>query len=287
MQASKEVTRAPALADPADFPRRLAVRGKAIGRRALAEVASLVTPDPIDGFLFETRRGFCEHFATSMVLMLRSVGIPARLVTGFKGGDSNAYGDYIIVRQRNAHSWVEALIDGRWRRFDPTPVAVASTSAASLAMDSIRMYWYRYVVGYDSFDQQVLAGSIWTTLAGSRPDISGMGRFKSSPLVIAIFAIIAGFGFVRVFKLLRARGRLSPESRAYMAFTRKLRRRGCEVGPSSTATEVLAEAVAMAGSENKDDMAEVLGIYERARFGGVGLNSIDMQRLRRLGSALK
>jgi transglutaminase-like putative cysteine protease len=76
--------------------------------------------NPIDMFMFEGRRGFCEHFASAFVIMLRAADIPARVVTGYQGGTMNPRGGYMIVRQSDAHAWAEALIDGQWQRFDPT-----------------------------------------------------------------------------------------------------------------------------------------------------------------------
>ena len=80
----------------------------------------LVERDPVDVFLFDTRRGFCEHYASAFVVLLRAAGIPARVVTGYQGGEMNPRGGYMIVRQSDAHAWAEALIDGEWQRFDPT-----------------------------------------------------------------------------------------------------------------------------------------------------------------------
>ena len=83
-------------------------------------------PNPVDAFLFDSRRGFCEHYASAFVVLLRAAGIPARVVTGYQGGEINPSGGYLIVRQSDAHAWAEALIGGQWRRFDPTG-AVAPT----------------------------------------------------------------------------------------------------------------------------------------------------------------
>jgi transglutaminase-like putative cysteine protease len=87
-------------------------------------VYTLATPfyasNPVDGFMFDGRRGFCEHFASAFVVMLRAGGIPARIVTGYQGGTINPRGNYMIVRQSDATAWAEALIDGQWQRFDPT-----------------------------------------------------------------------------------------------------------------------------------------------------------------------
>ena len=73
----------------------------------------LLLNDPVDDFLFDTRRGFCEHYASSFTVLMRAAGIPARVVTGYQGGDVNPLGDYIIVRQRDAHAWSEIWLDER------------------------------------------------------------------------------------------------------------------------------------------------------------------------------
>src|SRR5690606_2255296 len=77
--------------------------------------------DSVDEFLFETRRGFCEHFASAFTMLARAAGIPARVVTGYQGGEYNPLGDYLIVRQSDAHAWSEVWIDAKgWVRVDPT-----------------------------------------------------------------------------------------------------------------------------------------------------------------------
>jgi transglutaminase-like putative cysteine protease len=95
--------------------------------------APLLEREPIDQFLFETRRGFCEHYASSFVVLLRAAGIPARVVTGYQGGEINPNGGYMIVRQSDAHAWAEALIGGVWRRFDPTAAVAPSRVERGLA----------------------------------------------------------------------------------------------------------------------------------------------------------
>jgi len=87
----------------------------------------LLLDDPIDEFLFETRKGFCEHYAAAFTVLMRAAGIPARIVTGYLGGNVNPIGNYLIVRQRDAHAWSEVwLQDKGWVRIDPTN-AVAPT----------------------------------------------------------------------------------------------------------------------------------------------------------------
>ena len=82
--------------------------------------------EPVDQFMFDTRRGFCEHYASAFVVLLRAAGIPARIVTGYQGGEMNPTGGYMIVRQSDAHAWAEALLDGQWVRVDPTAAVAPS-----------------------------------------------------------------------------------------------------------------------------------------------------------------
>ena len=137
--------------------------------------------DPVDMFMFDGRRGFCEHFASAFVLMLRAGGIPARIVTGYQGGTMNPRGGYMIVRQSDAHAWAEAMIGGEWQRFDPTAavspsrieigVGGALPSAdlpflarldvnwitnMQLAWDAFNYDWRRNVVGFNRDRQRSL-----------------------------------------------------------------------------------------------------------------------------------
>lgn len=122
--------------------------------------------NPLESFLFDAQRGHCEYFASAMVLMARAVGIPARNVNGFLGGDSNDFDDYYRVRHSHAHSWVEVLLpDVGWTTFDPTPSdGLPFTQEAgfwapiSEVFDSVRLLWYRYVVDYD-LEQQLDAAN--------------------------------------------------------------------------------------------------------------------------------
>lgn len=118
------------------------------------------TPQPIDHFLFESRRGHCEFFSTALALMLRDVGIPSRNVTGFVGGNYNRFGHYYAVRQGDAHSWVEAYLGAPingWVTLDPTPTSGAQpleeTSGSYVYLrdliEALSQRWNRYVLGYD------------------------------------------------------------------------------------------------------------------------------------------
>jgi transglutaminase-like putative cysteine protease len=118
-------------------------------------------PDnPVENFLFDTREGHCEYFATSMVLLLRSQGVPARMVSGYLGAELNPLEGYYIVRQSNAHAWVEALIGGQWRAFDPTPASGRPQGGSggllqllAQTYDYLLFRWDRYVLTYGFLDQ--------------------------------------------------------------------------------------------------------------------------------------
>jgi transglutaminase-like putative cysteine protease len=138
--------------------------------------------EPVDEFLFGERRGFCEHYASAFVVLLRAAGIPARVVTGYQGGEINPRGGYMIVRQSDAHAWAEAIVDGEWHRFDPTaavsPLRIERGIGAALpaieglpllarldggwmkdlelAWDALNHQWRRNVVDFDFHRQRAL-----------------------------------------------------------------------------------------------------------------------------------
>src|SRR5690606_23943302 len=94
------------------------------------ESPSGAASNPLEHFLFESRRGHCEFYSTGMAVMLRTLGVPSRNVTGFIGGTWNRFGRFYAVRQGDAHSWVEVFLpDVGWTRFDPTPASPAAPVA--------------------------------------------------------------------------------------------------------------------------------------------------------------
>ncbi len=182
---------------------------------------------PLDDFLFSAREGYCEHFATAMVLLLRANGIPARIVTGFLEGEWNEYGNYYLIRQQDAHSWVEADIDGLWTRFDPTPsvglTGAVKTSTFSMFLDSLKFKWRRYIIKYSLSDQFTVARSIETRtnrligsikrlskrlmeiFSGSR-SISLKNSLKGRTLFIGAFLILAAAVLLTLKRRRRRRG---------------------------------------------------------------------------------
>jgi transglutaminase-like putative cysteine protease len=122
--------------------------------------------DPLADFLFVRRKGHCEYFASAMAVMLRTLGIPSRLATGFQLGQYNPISDLWVVRASDAHSWVEAWIPGHgWTTFDPTPPDFSSHSLSvfskfGLYLDAAETFWQQWVVGYDPHHQGTLADRI-------------------------------------------------------------------------------------------------------------------------------
>jgi hypothetical protein len=234
---------------------------------------------PIEWFLFESKEGFCEHFSTSLALMLRTLDIPSRIVTGFMGGERNELGNYIIVRQRNAHSWVEAGIDGKWARLDPTPVSsVFEESAILLALDNLRMKWYRYVIGFSRYDQISMLSSL-SMPALEMPDIRGL-KISVSPIWIAgLVAIFAG-ALVMVLRINAYSRKKSYSTKAYLAFRRDIARRGGNVYDSSTPEEVAGEAIRLKADPGR--VFIITWLYLSNRFGKQKLSKSERDLLRDL-----
>ncbi len=115
---------------------------------------------PLEEFLFARKTGYCEHYATAMVIMLRTVGVPARLVTGFMATEWNEYGNYYVVRQQDAHAWVEVYLPhSGWIKMDPTPTEENPAAGGSVwkvlgpIVDNIKLQWNRLFVQYSVADQ--------------------------------------------------------------------------------------------------------------------------------------
>ena len=127
------------------------------------ELLAQPVDDPLAYFLFERRKGHCEYFASSMAVMLRTLGIPSRVITGFQSGVYNPLTGWQVVRASDAHSWVEAWIEGRgWTTFDPTPFDTSGSGLGlftrlSLVSDAVSQFWQDWVMSYDKGRQGALA----------------------------------------------------------------------------------------------------------------------------------
>lgn len=170
------------------------------------------TKDPLDHFLFETKRGHCEFFSTAMAILLREIGIPTRNVSGFVGGTYNRFGRFYVVREQDAHSWIEGYIDDPvhpgWHTFDPTPPAGAQPlqdTTGSIAyvrdlLEALSQRWNRYVVGYDLHTQVRLfenANRRYDTFRHAMGIDRGILRSLTRPSVLAgLFLALCVGGYV-------------------------------------------------------------------------------------------
>jgi hypothetical protein len=146
-------------------------RARAIERHLRADYGyTLELPDheladPLADFLFTRRKGYCEYFASAMTVLLRTMGIPARLATGFQNGEYNPLSELWVVRASDAHSWVEAWIPGHgWTTFDPTPPdpnpRFAFLAKLGLYVDAAQTFWQEWVVSYDIARQGTLSYNV-------------------------------------------------------------------------------------------------------------------------------
>ncbi len=162
-----------------DLATRIAARSKNRFDKARAIEAYLQTnygytleqkasgDEPLSDFLFNVREGHCEYFATAMAMMLRTQGIASRIVNGFHGGDYNDTADMTVVRQKNAHAWVEVYFpkENVWVPFDPTPLsgrpgdnaAAGITGRISKYLEAFEAFWIQYFVAFDDQEQRSLA----------------------------------------------------------------------------------------------------------------------------------
>ena len=162
--------------------------------------------NPVLYFLKTSRKGHCEYFATAMVFLLRSMGVPARIVAGYLGGEWNDMGRYYLVRQSDAHTWVEVWITGRgWVTFDPTPsVAIPGRTRGRLYrfIDMLRLKWYYWVVDYDLGRQLELvrkSSSVLKTIRyGNKLDmIKKIHLLKYLILFFVISGMLLSMGYMR------------------------------------------------------------------------------------------
>jgi transglutaminase-like putative cysteine protease len=255
---------------------------------------------PLEEFLFARKTGYCEHYATAMVVMLRTIGIPARLVTGFLATEWNEYGGYFTVRQRDAHAWVEVYFPhSGWITMDPTPAintTVASTRWESVRRlgESLRLQWDRLFVRYSAKDQLAVMHGVreggdalrervirWGSLL-SAPIFQAFGRlmnvvrtFQPGMLGVATGVIVVGLALL----LLILRDRIGlwatthlPTSHPQLAiaqlYTRMVRtveRQGVSKPPFATASEFV-RLVQQDWKEAGPIVANITALYHQGRF---------------------
>ena len=257
-----------------------------------------VPHDPLAHFLFERKEGHCEYFASSMAVMLRTLGIPSRVVNGFRTGEFNDLTSQYVVRASNAHSWVEAYFPNYgWVAFDPTPGGSipmrTGWSRVSLYADALASFWREWIVNYDAGHQQSLAVSasgrsrnlfwvlqrwwhhrykgllIWARRTGSVAAGSPLRWALAGALAAALFLFV-----LNAPRLVRALGQFqlaarpekSPRRAAtiwYERMTKSVGRRGWHKLPTQTPEEFVAK-IDDAGVRRS--VAKFTRHYESARF---------------------
>jgi transglutaminase-like putative cysteine protease len=196
--------------------------------------------DGVDDFLFDTRRGFCEHYASAFVVLLRAAGIPARVVTGYQGGEINPTGNYMIVRDSDAHAWAEALLDGVWQRFDPTAAVAPSRIERGLGaalplgepvpyLARLDMTWLKNLrLHWDAVNYQWQRGVVGFNIERQQDVLRDLGLEGVAPWRVAsgVAAIVMAWALALVgLAHLRYR-RLDPAQAAWMRLGRRLARAG-------------------------------------------------------------
>lgn len=257
-----------------------------IVERALAWVRAefaytLETPLPgkhsVDEFLFDFKRGFCEHFSSAFVVLMRGAGIPARVVTGYAGGYRNRYGDYWLVRRSDAHAWAEVWLPERgWVRVDPTaavaPERIYDTladrapgaglfgagGAASPLVDMsdwLRRGWNDFVLGFNAARQQALLRPL------------GVDRLDGRGLVV-LFGVAGGLALLWMLWL-SSRGPREADvvMRAWHRLGRRYERLGLGRHPSETASD-WAQRVAASRPEMAAGLAELSQRFNSWRYAG-------------------
>jgi hypothetical protein len=262
-------------------------------------------PDPVARFLLEGSPGHCEYFATGMTLLLRARGIPARLVTGFQQGTFSDLHGTLLVRQSDAHSWVEVYFPGSgWVGFDPTPRLPEAEGRTFLAglrryLERLEVAWDTWIVGLDLNDQAAVLGALRdgvaalasrtaATLGGLLGTVSW--RRWGSAAVLAAAALLAG-GLLRAGGRLRGWRRRRPGGSRhevddlYRRFLEILARRGLRRPPHLTPLEFARQAAGPSGWPA--EVTALTAIFCRGRYGGQPPSPEDLRRAEELLQTLR
>lgn len=243
--------------------------------------------NPVDRFMFDTRQGFCEHYASAFAVMMRATGIPARIVLGYQGGEMNPLGNYMIVRQADAHAWTEIWLPNRgWHRVDPTAAVaperiesgisgamwsgvgaswglsapIAWLHSMGLTWDALNAKWNDWILGYGPDKQE----SFLEWLGMDEPDWQKM----MLTLTILVTVII---GFISLMLMMRYRP--PQKDRAAILYRKFTRKTGLPPNRGET-----PQAYAIRLSEEKEDLAadaeQVTEQYLIARYAPPNANAI-------------
>jgi hypothetical protein len=229
---------------------------------------SLGEPVGVEDFLLREKRGHCEHFAAGMVLLLAARGVPARIVGGYYAGEYNLLGGYYVIRQRDAHAWVEMWDGTRWTTWDPTPsdmrpganppnVFMAYLSAVG---ESVNFFWDRYILTFGLSDQVNLMASAFYA---ARDALTGLKRGFDVPLPVRAAAIAIAVAIAAALAMLALRRRR--RRTLFDLLAKRLAKEGLVVAPSMTSAEVVA-LVRRNLATSAPVVERIVELYERDRF---------------------
>jgi hypothetical protein len=263
----------------------------------------LLGEHPVDEFLFRTRAGFCEHYASAFAVLMRGAGIPARIVTGYQGGEINDFGNYLIVRQQEAHAWTEVWLKDRgWLRVDPTsavsPLRVDSGISAAvprgeslpmmargdfeflrqlrMSWDFAANSWNQWVLGYTPERQ------VWLL---SRVGIDNATWQTLTAILFILGGIIVAALVALALRQMRGRVR-DPVKIAYLRFCDKLRRKGLPRGTAEGPVDY-ARRVEQSRPDLTPAVAAITRLYIALRYGArSGVSALEelQQRVRRFSA---
>jgi transglutaminase-like putative cysteine protease len=267
----------------------------------------LLLDDPVDEFLFDSRRGFCEHYASAFVFLMRAAGVPARVVTGYQGGEMNPQSDYFIVRQSDAHAWAEVWLRGEgWRRVDPTAVIPpgrienqqdlarifpqqARTGTANwlkklgrqlgFGWDRINHAWNQWVVNYNTRRQQDFLSQLFAGVGFGKIDWQLMVSLLVGGMILVLAAVTV--------YLLRPWHRQStdPAQAAYEQFCRRLSRRGMQRRSAEGPLDFSRRAI-KCYPRRAQDISNIITLYQRQRYAPYPTQG-NLQRLQRAVRSFK
>lgn len=299
------------------YEKALAIKWHLLGNyRYSLNVGREVSDSPVEDFLFDRKTGYCEHYATAMVLMLRSIGIPARLVTGFMAGEWNDFGHYYTVRQQDAHAWVEVYFPrSGWIIFDPTPSLVPSPRNSPLEvvarlLDSFRVKWTRFVIQYSFRDQQAVLHELrersqpvrsraaeWLATAKKVVKnwrvwlLTHLKDWDWEPLAgliaaaVTLWVLVVRWARRRRLRLLAAVSPYTPDQRAatrfYARMLELLERRGLSKPPTLAPLEY-ARLVGAQWADVAGLVRRLTDLYCRGRFSSAPLSADDLSSADRL-----
>jgi transglutaminase-like putative cysteine protease len=250
----------------------------------------------VDEFLFDTKSGFCEHYSSAFTVLMRAAGIPARVVTGYLGGEANPIGDYVIVRQADAHAWTEVWLRGSgWTRVDPTAavspariergIAAADvTGTLPLFMRSDNLLMRQLRLGWDSLANGWNQWVLGYTLERQRSLLTRVGLDDATWRTLAVLLLAATGAVILVvafFTLRRLKVRVDdPVLRTYLAFCRKLAAKGLAREPAEGPL-AYAQRVARSRPDLGAPVGDFVTLYVDLRYAGAerGTNVAKLRKL--------